>query len=58
MDFKNLQDKVSRPITILQNITFHKTLLDKFIDSFKDQVQENPLYACAEVLPFNKFNIL
>ena len=50
LDFKNLQDKVSRPITILQNITFHKTLLDKFIDSFKDQVQENPLYACAEEL--------
>lgn len=50
LDFKNLQDKVSRPITILQNITFHKTLLDKFIDSFKEQVQENPLYECAEEL--------
>ena len=49
-DFKNLQDKVSRPITILQNITFHKTLLDKFIDNFKEHVQENPHYGYAEEL--------
>ncbi|KAF3426614.1 hypothetical protein E2986_10482 [Frieseomelitta varia] len=49
-DFKNLQDKVSRPIVILQNITFHKTLLDKFIDNFKQQVQENPRYEYAEEL--------
>ncbi|CAK9824101.1 E3 ubiquitin-protein ligase TM129 [Anthophora retusa] len=48
LNFTNLQEKVSRPITILQNITFHKTLLDKFIDSFKEQVQENPYYECAE----------
>ncbi|XP_006558383.1 E3 ubiquitin-protein ligase TM129 isoform X2 [Apis mellifera] len=49
-DFKNLQDKVSRPIIILQNITFHKTLLDKFIDNFKEQVQENPYYEYTEEL--------
>ncbi|XP_017789571.1 PREDICTED: E3 ubiquitin-protein ligase TM129 [Habropoda laboriosa] len=48
LDFKNLQDKISRPITILQNITFHKTLLEKFIDSFKEQVQENPYYEYTE----------
>ncbi|CAL7937396.1 unnamed protein product [Xylocopa violacea] len=49
-DFKNLQDKVSRPITVLQNIKFHKTLLDKFIDNFKEQVQENPYYEYTEEL--------
>ncbi|XP_054002448.1 E3 ubiquitin-protein ligase TM129 isoform X1 [Hylaeus anthracinus] len=50
LDFKNLQDKVSRPITILQDITFHKTLLDRFIDNFKEQVEKNPLYETAEEL--------
>lgn len=44
LDFKNLEDRVSRPIAILQNIKFHKTLLDRFIDNFKEQVQENPVY--------------
>ncbi|XP_043260847.1 E3 ubiquitin-protein ligase TM129 [Colletes gigas] len=50
LDFKNLQDKISRPITILQNITFHKTLLDRFIDNFKEQVEENPYYTSTEEL--------
>ncbi|XP_076245126.1 E3 ubiquitin-protein ligase TM129 [Calliopsis andreniformis] len=50
LDFKNLQDKVSRPIVILQDITFHKTLLERFIDNFKEQVQENPLYEYTEEL--------
>ncbi|XP_017889747.1 E3 ubiquitin-protein ligase TM129 [Ceratina calcarata] len=48
--FKKLQDKVSRPITILQNIKFQKSLLDKFIDNFKEQVQENPYYEFTEEL--------
>ena len=50
LDFKNLQDKILRPIVILQNITFHKTLLERFIDNFKEQVQENPFYECSEEL--------
>ncbi|XP_031836808.1 E3 ubiquitin-protein ligase TM129 isoform X2 [Nomia melanderi] len=50
LDFKNLQDKVSRPIVILQNINFHKTLLDRFVDYFKERVQENPVYEFADEL--------
>lgn len=49
-DFKDLQDRVSRPITILQNITFHKTLIDRFIDTFKEQVDLNPRYQTSEEL--------
>lgn len=49
LDFKDLQDKVSRPIAILHNITFHKTLLDRFIDAFKEEVNKNPFYDTAEV---------
>lgn len=44
LDFKDLQDKVSRPIIVLQNITFHRTLLDRFIDTFKEEVNRNPFY--------------
>lgn len=49
LDFKDLQDKVSRPIAILHNITFHRTLLDRFIDTFKEEVNKNPFYHTAEV---------
>lgn len=49
LDFKDLQDKVSRPIIILQNITFHRTLLDRFIDTFKEEVNRNPLYDTTQV---------
>ena len=49
LDFKDLQDKVSRPIIVLQNITFHRTLLDRFIDTFKEEVNRNPFYDTAQV---------
>lgn len=49
LDFKDLQDKISRPITILQNITFHRTLLDRFIDTFKEEANKNPFYDTAQV---------
>lgn len=49
LDFKDLQDKISRPIAILHNITFHRTLLDRFIDTFKEEVNKNPFYDTAEV---------
>lgn len=50
LDFKDLQDKVSRPIIILQNITFHRTLLDRFIDTFKEEVNRNPFYDTVQEL--------
>lgn len=49
LDFKDLQDKVSRPIIIPQNITFHKTLLDRFISTFKEEADKNAVYSTAEV---------
>ncbi|XP_066999272.1 E3 ubiquitin-protein ligase TM129 [Anabrus simplex] len=50
LDFKDLQDKVSRPITVLQNITFHQTLNDRFLEAFREQVAENPEYTTNEEL--------
>ena len=49
MDFRDLQDKVSRPITVLQNVTFHRTLTDRFLDAFREQVAENPVYETSRV---------
>lgn len=49
LDFKDFQDRVSLPITVLPNVTFHKTLLDRFIDTFKEQVANNPRYETQQV---------
>ncbi|XP_053688928.1 E3 ubiquitin-protein ligase TM129 [Sabethes cyaneus] len=44
LDFKDLQDRISRPITILSSVKFHRSVLDRFVDVFKDQVAQNPIY--------------
>ncbi|KAL5284590.1 TMEM129 family protein [Megaselia abdita] len=44
-EFENLQDRLSRPITISSDIQLHKTVMDRFIEVFKDQVSQNPTYA-------------
>lgn len=49
LDFRDLQDKVSRPITVLQNVTFHRTLTDRFLDAFREQVADNPVYETSQV---------
>nr|CAD7462014.1 unnamed protein product [Timema tahoe] len=48
LDFKDLQDKVNRPINVLQNITFHRTLTDRFLDAFKEQVVQNVLHETSQ----------
>ncbi|EZA52281.1 hypothetical protein X777_08951 [Ooceraea biroi] len=50
LTFEDLQDKVSRPIIVSQNITFHKTMLDLFIDTFKKEVDKNPFYETVQEL--------
>lgn len=49
LDFRDLQDKVNRPITVLQSVTFHLTLTDRFLDAFREQVAENPVYETSQV---------
>lgn len=43
-DFHALQNKVQRPIAILEGIVFHKTLTEKFLEVFEENVQRNPPY--------------
>ena len=49
LDFKDLQDRVVRPITVLENVVFHKTLVDRFVDTFKEQIRRNPEYLTTQV---------
>jgi hypothetical protein len=49
LDFRDLQDRVSRPITVLHNVTFHRTLTDRFLDAFRQLVAENPVYETSQV---------
>lgn len=44
LDFKDLQDRINRPITILSSVKFHRSVLDRFVEVFKDQVAQNPTY--------------
>jgi hypothetical protein len=34
---------------VLQNVTFHRTLVDRFLDAFREQVAENPFYDTSQV---------
>ncbi|GLV34250.1 uncharacterized protein CBL_00181 [Carabus blaptoides fortunei] len=50
LDFKDLQDKWLMPITVLPSVTFHRTLLDRFVDAFKEQINFNAKYETSQEL--------
>lgn len=52
LDFRDLQDRVARTITVLPNVIFHKSLMDKFVDTFKEVIVENPRYITQQVFLF------
>lgn len=52
MDFKDLQDRVARTITVLPTVVFHKTLMDQFVDAFKEAVKDNPVHVTNQVIVF------
>lgn len=43
--FEDLQDRLSRPITVNPGFHLHKTVMDRFIEVFKEQVSQNPIYS-------------
>ncbi|XP_049808777.1 E3 ubiquitin-protein ligase TM129 isoform X1 [Schistocerca nitens] len=47
-DFRDLQDKISRPITVLQNVTLFRSLSDQFLETFRELVAQNPHYRIDE----------
>lgn len=44
LDFQDLQDKIRRPITVLEGVKFHKTTIDHFLEVFREAVAHNPVY--------------
>lgn len=49
LDFKSLQDRMQRPITILDGVNFNKSVIDRFIEVFKEHIDMNPRYKTVEV---------
>ncbi|KAJ8967946.1 hypothetical protein NQ314_002562 [Rhamnusium bicolor] len=47
-DFKDLKDRISRSIEILPNVKFHKSVLEQFVDVFKETILNNPPYDTNE----------
>ncbi|XP_039491371.1 E3 ubiquitin-protein ligase TM129 isoform X2 [Drosophila santomea] len=45
LEFRNLENRVRRPIAIPSNIQFHRNVIDRFVDVFKAQVALNPIFA-------------
>lgn len=48
-DFQDLKDRIARIITILPNVKFHQSVVDQFVDVFKDTIKNNPLYYTNQV---------
>ncbi|XP_070540927.1 E3 ubiquitin-protein ligase TM129-like [Ptychodera flava] len=44
IEYNDLKDKLSAPIRNVRNILIHQSLTDKFLETFRDQVQLNPVY--------------
>lgn len=44
LDFKDLQDRINRPIVVLSSVKFHTSLIDRFVDVFVDAVGKNDKY--------------
>ncbi|XP_017477485.1 PREDICTED: E3 ubiquitin-protein ligase TM129 [Rhagoletis zephyria] len=49
LEFRNLEERVSRPIVIPSYIQFHRNVIDRFIDVFKEQVAQNPIYQADRI---------
>lgn len=52
LEFKSLQDRMLRPITILDGVNFSKTVIDRFVEVFKQQIELNPRYKTSEVIKY------
>lgn len=48
-DFKDLKDRVARTITVMPNVKFHQSVIDQFVDVFKETIKNNPAYEINQV---------
>lgn len=55
LDFKDLEEKLNIPIDVAQNIVFHRSKTDQFLEVFKEHVFQNPPYQTTEVMYLFKY---
>lgn len=51
-DFKTLEENIGQPIQIADNVKLQRSRTERFIEVFRDQVSQNPVYngySAAEV---------
>lgn len=56
-DFKTLEENIGQPIQIADNVKLQRSRTERFIEVFREQVSQNPVYngyTAAEVC-FNKY---
>jgi len=55
-DFKTLEEHIGHPIQIAENVKLQRSRTERFIEVFRDQVSQNPVYngySSAEVCSNN-----
>jgi len=50
LEYQNLQDKVTGPIGNIENILVYKTVSERFVEVFKEQISENPRASTTDEL--------
>merc|ERR550519_1797343 len=50
LEYQNLQDKVTATIDNVENILVYKTVSERFVEVFKEQISENPTVRVTEEL--------
>ena len=49
LEYQNLQDKVRGPIQNIENIHIYKSVTERFIEVFREEVEKNPRTTVSEV---------
>ena len=52
LEYQNLQDKVRGPIQNIENIHIYKSVTERFIEVFREEVEKNPRTTVNEVRIF------
>ena len=52
LEYQNLQDKVRGPIQNIENIHIYKSVTERFIEVFREEVEKNPRTTVNEVRLF------
>lgn len=50
LDFKELQDRIHRPIIVLSGVNFNRSVMERFVEAFKDLIARNPKYRSDQEL--------